>query len=207
MSLIIALNPFLTAFGERIFFNIKRKFRFYVGFVMAFLGATWVIVSRGDGFSWPGKGEILCLISAVSWAAYTIFARKTKKPEWDSMWISTYNYLLTAILLLPFAPEMFTNTFWTKISFSGWSAMIYMAVFPTAIGYTLYYVGVQKKGPAWAATFIYLVPSITANLDHLFFSAALTIPMVSGTTIVVAGLLIGNLTRNQVRWLQQKFRS
>ena len=83
-----------------------------------------------------------------------------------------------------------------------------MAIFPTAIGYTLYYIGVQKKGPAWAATFIYLVPSFTANLDHLFFNAPFTVPMVVGTTLVVIGLISGNMSKEQllksVHWLKIK---
>jgi drug/metabolite transporter (DMT)-like permease len=204
IALIIALNPFFTAFGERIFFNMKRSMRFYAGFLMAFSGATWVIVTRGNGFSLPGTGELLCLISALLWSGYTIFARKTKQPHWDSMWISMYNYLFTALVLLPFATEMLMPGFWEKLTFSGWNAVLYMAIFPTALGYTLFYVGVQKKGPAWAATFIYLVPSLTANLDHLFFDAQLTLPMVMGTTVTVVGLMVGNLTQPQITWLTNK---
>ena len=80
-----------------------------------------------------------------------------------------------------------------------------MAIFPTAIGYTLYYVGIQKKGPAWAAAFIYLVPSMTANLDLIFFGADFTLYMILGTTIVVAGLFVGNLSQKQFERVKNYF--
>jgi drug/metabolite transporter (DMT)-like permease len=77
-------------------------------------------------------------------------------------------------------------------------------IFPTTIGYTMFYIGVIRKGPAWASTFIYLVPSITANLDYLFFKVTLTTSMVAGTTMVVFGLLIGNLGKKQLEWMLKK---
>ena len=200
-ALIIALNPFFTAFGEIIFLKKARPFRFYIGFILAFAGAVWVNISRGGvlDFSSLGRGELFCLIAAILWSVYSIAARLTKKEEWDSLWINAYNYLFTAIFLLPFVGLGFYTSLFTSISVSAWNALIYMAIFPTAIGYTLYYVGVQKKGPAWAATFIYLVPSFTAFLDYLYFDALLTLPFIGGTILVVTGLAVGNIDRSRVK--------
>ena len=200
-ALIIALNPFFTAFAEIIFFKKIRSLLFYIGFILSFSGAIWVIISRSNGLTWPGFGELLCLIASISWSVYTITAKLTKRAAWDSLWIGAYNYIFTALLLIPFVlPSLLKhNTF--NISTEGWLGLWYMALFPTAIGYTLFYIGVQRKGPAWAATFIYLVPSITANLDHVFFGARFTLPMVVGTTLVVLGLLVGNLTKTQLNWI------
>ena len=204
-ALIIALNPFFTAFGEILVFKRVRTNRFYIGFGMAFSGALWVIVSRGDGISAPGIGELYCLIASLSWSVYTIAAKRTKDTEWNSLWIGAYNYLLTALLVLPFILDKINLVVLEEIPFVAWTGLWYMAIFPTVIGYTLYYIGVQKKGPAWAATYIYLVPSFTANLDYIFFNARLTLPMVIGTTLVVAGLITGNLSQNQInKWLNKK---
>ena len=200
-ALIISLNPFFTAFAEIYIFKTKRPNRFYLGFGLSFLGAIWVTISRGGGVSLPGKGELFCLAASVLWSFYTIYARKTKRPEWDSMWIGAYNYLLTALILLPIAYEVIAEHNLLQVSASVWYGLVYLTIFPTVLGYTLFYIGVQKRGPAWAATYIYLVPSITGNLDHFFFDARLTIPMVFGTTIVVIGLIFGNITRKQYLFL------
>ena len=206
-AIIIALNPFFTAFGEIIFFKIRRSVRFYIGFLIAFGGALWVNIARGGhiDFSNLGLGELLCLAASLLWSAYAITAKATKKEGWDSLWLNAYNYLLTALLIIPFAGQMFTAEFWQAISTPAWLGMWYMVIFPTTIGYTMFYVGVQRKGPAWASTFIYLVPSITANLDYLFFKVLLTPAMVIGTTMVVLGLLIGNLGNKQLDWFRRKF--
>ena len=197
-ALIIALNPFFTALAEKIINKQIRPKRFYVGFLMAFSGAIWVIVSKGSsGFSVPGKGELLCLIASLFWSAYTILSKQSKEEKWDSYWIGAYNYLFTALLIIPFSMNVLSFDYWQNISLTAWSGIWYMAIFPTAIGYTLFYVGIQKKGSAWAAAFIYLVPSMTANLDLIFFGADFTLSMVLGTTIVVAGLFVGNLSQHQ----------
>jgi len=197
-ALIIALNPFFAAIGEKFINKEKRSNRFYIGFAMSFAGAVWVIISRGsDGFAMPGMGELFCLIASLFWSAYTILSKYTKHENWDSYWIGAYNYLFTALLIIPFSLNILSVDYWQNISMVAWHGIFYMAIFPTAIGYTLYYVGIQKKGPAWAASFIYLVPSITANFDLIFFGADFTLSMVLGTTIVVIGLFIGNLSQKQ----------
>jgi drug/metabolite transporter (DMT)-like permease len=206
-ALIIALNPFFTAFAEIIIFKKFRSQLFYLGFFLSFAGAIWVIISRGNGITWPGFGELLCLMASFSWSVFTIAAKITKKGNWDSLWIGAYNYLLTGLLLYPFVFQKITPENMLMISKEGWMALWYMAVFPTVIGYTLFYIGVQKKGPAWAAAIIYLVPSITANLDHFFFGARFTVPMVVGTTLVVIGLLVGNLSSVQINWIIMRLNS
>jgi drug/metabolite transporter (DMT)-like permease len=190
-ALIIALNPFFTAVAEIFVFRKRRPVRFYIGFMLAFGGAIWVNISRNGSadFSNLGRGEAYCLLAAVLWSVYTILSKVTKDEHWDSLWINAYNYLFTGLLMIPFLQSLA----WPAISLTAWTAIFYMGIFPTAIGYTLFYVGVQKRGPAWATTFIYLVPSVTFILDHLFFDAGLSLAMVLGTTAVVLGLLIGNV--------------
>jgi drug/metabolite transporter (DMT)-like permease len=205
-ALIIAMNPFFTAIAEKFLNKEKRSNRFYVGFFMSFAGAIWVIISRGsDGFVPPGRGELFCLIASLFWSAYTILSKYTKEEKWDSYWIGAYNYLFTAVLIIPFALNVLSFDYWQNISAVAWSGILYMAIFPTAIGYTMFYVGIQKKGPAWAAAFIYLVPSMTANLDLIFFGADFTFSMVIGTTIVVAGLFVGNLSQHQLANVKKYF--
>ena len=208
-AIIIALNPFFTAFAEILFLKKRRAGRFYIGFIVAFAGALWVNLARGGrlDFANLGWGELFCLIAALFWSIYSITARLTKKQEWDSLWINAYNYLLTGLLLIPFAGQMFHGYFWTSVSGPAWLGMGYMIIFPTAISYTFFYIAVQRKGPAWPSTFIYLVPSVTANLDYLFFKAPLTSVMVLGTSLVVLGLLIGNIGKNQIEWLQSRVKS
>ncbi len=204
-SLIIALNPFFTAFGEVIIFKKARPSRFYLGFLLAFAGAIWVNISRSGhiDFSSLGIGELFCLIASLLWSVYTILAKLTKEPEWDSLWINAYNYLFTALLMVPFIGSSLLPSFLRSLSSASWIGLWYMAIFPTAIGYTFFYVGVQRKGPAWAATYAYLVPSITVVLDHAFFGAGLTSAMITGTILVVAGLFIGNIKAQQLRQVKK----
>lgn len=194
-AIIIALNPFFTAFGEILIFKKPRPKRFYGGFILAFSGAMWINLSRDGtiGLSSLGMGELYALIASLLWAIYTISAKITKQDEWDSFWINSYNYLFTGALLIPFAPNILSVSLYQNIGMPAWYGLIYMAIFPTAFGYTLFYIGVQRRGPAWAATFIYLVPSFTVILDRFFFDARITAAMVFGTILVVSGLFLSNI--------------
>jgi len=202
-ALIIALNPFFTAIAEIFLFKNKRPVRFYLGFALAFGGAAWVNLIRGDGlnFNHSLHGELYLLSAALLWSVYTLYARKTKQPHWDSLWLNAYNYLLTGIILLPFMQGFPGVNGILNISGTSWAGLIYMAVFPTAIGYTLFYIGVQKKGPGWAVTYIYLVPSFAALLEMVFFKTVLSWSLIIGTAIVLSGLLLGNLPDKILRIL------
>ena len=145
-ALIIALNPFFTAFAEIAIFKKARQRLFYIGFLLAFSGALWVNISCGGrlDFSALGLGELLCFVAALFWSTYTILAKLTKREDWDSLWVNAYNYLFTALLLLPFLSFHFMPAFSLSMSSRAWAGLWYMAVFPTVIGYTLFYVGVQR---------------------------------------------------------------
>jgi drug/metabolite transporter (DMT)-like permease len=98
-----------------------------------------------------------------------------------------------ASLLLVIAVTVMGN--WSAISElsrEGWAASWYMAIFPTALAYSVYYAGVQRRGPSWASAYNYLVPPLTAGLDHLFFGAPINAGLVGGTVLVVIGLTLGN---------------
>ncbi len=192
-ALIIALSPFFTGLAEVPLLGIRRPARFYVGFLMALAGALWVILVRGDGLSWPGFGDLLCLLAGLSWSLYTLAAKATRDDRWDSLWINGYSFGFTALLLAPIVLPLQGAGLWRDLSATGWLGCWYMAIFPTAIGYTLFYIGVQRRGPAWASAFGYLVPSITAGLDCFFFGAAFSVPMIGGTTLVVLGLATSSL--------------
>jgi drug/metabolite transporter (DMT)-like permease len=194
-SLVIGLNPFFTAVGEVLLLRRPRPARFYVGFALALVGAALVILLRGGGFARPGLGELLCLLAALSWSAYALITGATRAEGWDPLWTNAYGYLLTALLLLPFAGIWRGQALWAGLTLKGWLGCVYMGVFPTAIGYTLFYLAVQRRGPGWASAFVYLVPPLTALLDHLVFAARLTPAMLGGTALVVLGLAVGTLER------------
>lgn len=54
-----------------------------------------------------------------------------------------------------------------------------------------------KRDPAWAAQYIYLVPSLTANLDYIFFKTKITASLLIGSAMVVGGLIVGNYKTGQ----------
>jgi drug/metabolite transporter (DMT)-like permease len=190
-ALIIALNPFFTTLGDALILRKPRTTRFYLGFLMAFGGAAWVILGRGDGVTLPGFGELICLAASLTWSAYTLAAKATNDGRWDALWVNGYGYLLTAAVLLPFVSSALRHQLTAGLSTATWLGSWYMAIFPTAIGYTFYYIGVQRRGPAWTSTYIYLVPPLTALLDLAFYGAPITVALVGGTALVVGGLAVG----------------
>jgi len=193
-ALIIGLNPFFTAVAEVVILRRVRPRRFYVGFGLALAGAAAVILLRGGAIARPGLGELLCLLAALTWSTYAVAAGATRTEAWDPLWTNAYSYLLTALLLLPFAGIWRGQALGAGLTAKGWLGCVYMGVFPTAIGYTLFYVAVQRRGPGWASAFTCLVPPLTALLDHLFFAARLTPAMLGGTALVVLGLVVGTWT-------------
>ena len=72
--------------------------------------------------------------------------------------------------------------------------MIYLGVFPAAIGYATWGVAQAHFGASRAANFLYLVPPFATGLALLIASEIPTVSTLAGGSIAIAGVLIVNKT-------------
>ena len=79
-----------------------------------------------------------------------------------------------------------------KVSTHAWLALVYMGVLGTAVAFVWFLEGVQVLGPARAAIFVNLVPVAAIALGVLLLGEQITLAMLAGACLVVAGVWIVN---------------
>lgn len=196
-ALFVAFNPIVTALLLALFFRERLGVVRWLGIVIAFIGAA-IIVTRGDlAGAWRditrsvGPGEAMMFCAVTGWAAYTIigrFALKTLTP----IAATTYASIWGLLLLACGAAFQFPAVDWARFDWRVVSAIAYLGVFGTVVGFVWYYQGVKAIGPARTAVFNNLVPVFGIVLAALLLAEPVLLSMIVGGALVIGGVTVTN---------------
>ncbi|MCZ8321039.1 MAG: DMT family transporter [Novosphingobium sp.] len=196
VGLINATTPIWTAALGALFGTERLSGRALGGLVLALTG-TIIIALKGDltalGQLRFGFGNILSLLAAISFAAFSLRVRVwSKSIDPLSMTVATA-WAGIVVVMLPvyiIAGTLTGNWFvqpGADVVLSA-AAVGYMAVGPTMIGNLLYLYGVGITGPTRAASFLYLSPVFSAALAILLLGERLEWFHLVGVVVIAAGL-------------------
>jgi drug/metabolite transporter (DMT)-like permease len=192
-SLIIALNPAATMIGAALFMGESLTLAKVGGIALALLGVA-IELSGGNPLALLqggiGIGEVALFGCVVSWAVYTLVGKATMA-ELSPLVVTTYSSLVGTLMLALVALAR-DELVVPHASLAGWASLAYMGVFGTAIAFAWFLEGVQTFGPARAAIFLNLVPVAAIAIGAVLLHEAITMPMVIGAALVIAGVFIIN---------------
>jgi drug/metabolite transporter (DMT)-like permease len=190
-----ATVPFFTAIIAFIFFGQRLSRLGVGGLMLGFLGVV-VLVFDPSGTS-SGVGNLLAIPAALFacvlyGTALNIVAHKLQGVSGLS--ITVGSLFFSSILLLPFAlwqqPE-------TMPRGSIWFGVLALGVLCTGIAYLLFYRLIARIGSQQAIMTTYLVPLFSILWGNLFLAESITLFMVFGCMLVLAGvgMTTGNLPK------------
>ena len=131
--------------------------------------------------------------AVASWTAYTILGKHALKGL-SPIAATTYASLWGLLLLCMGAVNQLPLLDTAKLTWQVLSAIAFLGVFGTVIGFVWYYEGVKAIGPARTAVFNNLVPVFGVSLSALLLNEAILISMVLGGLLVIAGVSLTNRT-------------
>ncbi len=189
-SVIVAMNPGLIYLGTALFFGEKLTGRGVAGFACALLGAALVIT---HGRVWTlfagqvGPGEMLIFGCVLCWAAYSLLG-KVVLGRLSPLASATWACLFGLLFLAPAA--WLESGPWAFLEFSStaWLSLAFLGVMGTALGFTLYYLGIVQLGAGRAAVFINLVPIFAIIGGWLILGEGLDWSLAVGLMLVLAGI-------------------
>ncbi|MFO7677620.1 MAG: DMT family transporter [Thermoplasmatota archaeon] len=196
-SLIIATIPLFTILLSVLFLKEKITRSILLGFILSFVGI--IIISF---FGTPHvtleivyiSGAITVLIASLMGAIYTTAGKNFLK-RYSPLSLTIYAFLLGSLGLIPFiSSSLFTQV--ANLSSTGWASVIFLALFPTVISYSLWYVALELKKASELSLYLYAIPVISTTVSTLLFNESITILFIIGGILVLLGLVIVN-TRNK----------
>lgn len=191
-GIIAALQPLMTGVAAPYLIGEKLAPLQKAGIFLGFIGVAVAVLPKflGAGHSdIPVFPVIMNIIGMMSVTYGTIY-QKQHLQTGDIRAIAALQYIGALVVTVPFALAL--EPFRVDLSF-GFVALLVWSVVGISIGAILLLLFLLRRGQvARAASLIYLVPPLAAVQAAIVFGEELTLPMITGTLVVVAGVYLAN---------------
>ncbi|SHG61660.1 EamA-like transporter family protein [Thermosyntropha lipolytica DSM 11003] len=194
-SIIISTVPIAVILLARIVLKEKISRQNLLGILISITGVCLLVL--GDpNFSWSLQGSLLgdILVSGaiVSAAFYMVITRHLGQIL-DSLVITSYQMFYGTLIFAPVFLVQYSSLNWTQIYLPSLAAILFLALFPTVIGYWSYNYALTQIPASKAGVFLNGVPLVTALGAWLILGEKLVAMQILGGIIAIAGVIIANL--------------
>ena len=188
-SLLVCTTPiwatvFAYLYGDKTVWERKRIAGLGVGFTgVIFLVGLETFSDMSNGLA---IGEVLLASIGYAWAVNMVVK---KLPSADLLAINAVAMAITAVVYFPFA---ISNLPTTAPSGKAIASLIVLGVFCTGGGFITFFMVLRKIGPARASLVTYVNVLIAVLLGVIVLSEPLTIGIVIGLPLVLAGSFLAS---------------
>ena len=163
-SLIITLTPIITMLISAAYLKEPITSKKFIGVLIGCLGAVVLILNSryfntGGSRSW--LGNMLCLLSCISYASYLVFFRdfiKTKHPVTLMKWM----FLFSIIILTPITAPAAVAVDFSSIPPAIFFRILYIVLLATSLPYLLLPIGQKTLRPTTLTMYNYIQPILAA---------------------------------------------
>lgn len=191
-SLITSASPTMIVVMEALLGRERTGKQAWLGAFMAFAGLAFVLGGRPQGVQFGSatmRGDMMVLGGTVLWSLYAIICQPLFK-HYSAMKVATMTVVAGLPLLLVFCTPSLLAQDWSRVSLAGLGGVAYSGVLSNAIGYIIYYTGVQTLGGSRSTTYQNLTPIIAVMAAYLFLGERLQPLQLLGGLVVVLGVIL-----------------
>jgi len=193
---IISVTPLALAVLSFLFLRERIGWRGAAGIAVATAGIL-LLVSRGrlTDLRWlQSTGDWLMLVSAHTWAAYTVVTRDLVRRR--NPLAVTFGILLIAAVSISIVAVASADLARVRaLSPRGVAALLYLAIAGLAVGNWFWQVGVARLGATRAGMYLYLEPLATLALAVPLLGEPFGAVTAIGGGLVLAGVYVGQRDR------------
>jgi drug/metabolite transporter (DMT)-like permease len=198
-AMLVNVGPLLVAAAAGRFLGEGYPRPLLVGIAVSFTGVT-IIALGGAGAHGDLLGILLGLVTAVLYAA-GILAQKVALRTTDALTATWLGCVVGTVALLPFAPA--TAVELTHASAGAVAAVVYLGVFPTAVGFALWAYALTRVNAGTLASTTLSVPGIVVAMSWALLGE---LPSVAGLVGGVLCLLGVAVSRRRPRSTSRRVR-
>ncbi len=196
-SLLIAAVPIFTVLGAHFYLKEKLGTKIILASAIAFAGVV-LIIGKPDGPTTLLKiiGNILLLLSSLSWVAHELFSKKLLR-KYESSVVTFWVMAIGAVSFLPFAIwDFIKDPSWMgNVSTTGELGIIYGIIFASLIAYLAWQKGLTKLAAGEASFFFYLDPVTGVILSIILLGEKLTTNLALGGALILVGVALAEYKR------------
>jgi drug/metabolite transporter (DMT)-like permease len=194
-TLLVSTSPIWTALYDVVVLNHKPTKMFWIGFLAAIVGAIVIVSSQGSSThhqiahlsSQDWLGEMLAIAGGIAFAVYLIAIRSVSQ-RYSTLAIVTRTYTWAAVSL--WFAALAAREGLPSWDLKCWVGILGMAFISQLLGHTGINAALKKFRSSVVALSTLLEPVFAAVLAIPFFGETLTIQMVAGSILLLAGLAL-----------------
>jgi drug/metabolite transporter (DMT)-like permease len=169
----------------------------YVGVLIGLAGVVILVLPdvTAKGFGASVAGAVVVLLASISYAISALYQRM-KLRGFSVYEVSVGQLGLTALLAIPVAAPALPS--W-HLALPSTAAVIALGVGGSGLAYLLYYYINNSLGPVRATGVTILVPMTAVLWGVVLLGETLSLPIVIGMVVILAGIVLTNVNRRTSR--------
>ncbi|MFC1712958.1 DMT family transporter [Candidatus Poribacteria bacterium] len=186
----IFIIPLATLIGER--FTLRNG----IGVIIGLLGCALIINGGFTGFQLAHRenfiGNLIALVAAICWAVYTVIGKHLVR-ERGGLVVTSLNMVVGSV------PLFFLVMGLGELTIPPLKAslvILYLAIFPTALGFVLWYKALEELDASQLGPLQYLVPIGTAIIAIFFLDESIQLASIFGMLLIFLGIYLSTIASN-----------
>ena len=196
-AVIVGMGPIYALVLAVLFRLESATLRKVLGMTVSLLGVILLATSRDSSQHAPTLlGDFLTFIGSLGFALYAVLGKRVAS-RYDPLTMTTYNFFFGALFVLPIAihRSIVFGPQWIALPWTGWVAVIYMALFSSSLAYFFYFWLLRYLEVTQLAAYNYLLPVSASLLGILLLNERGSWPELVGGALALAGVYFVESTR------------
>lgn len=191
-SVIVGMGPIYTLVFAVYFKLEAATWRKAVGMAIALAGIA--VMASEDGISAHSPsplGDAITMTGSIGFALYMVLGKRLGG-RFDPLTMTAFSHYAGALIVLPVAIHravaLGATQNWRAVAWAGWVAMLYMAIFSSAVAYVIYFWLLRYLEASQLSAFSYLLPVAATILGTLWLGEKGTYLQILGGILALCGV-------------------